>query len=113
MDAIPNHIRQRFYAVVLIGFYCQQRRRMQNVFFTVNQNFNLAFSQNRHMVVFMRVLHQHLPGRNARFFGVYARTKIMTNHTTTHRDPLATVTVVPLAIVIGPADMPDVPAAIV
>ena len=55
------------------------------------------------------VLHRHYIFAELYFF--LSVSKIV--HTTTHRDPLATVIVVPPEIVTGPADMPDVPAAIV
>jgi hypothetical protein len=55
----------------------------------------------------------HLSLQTVNLFAAWYKMFSNLVHTTTHREPLATVTTTPLDTVIGPADMPDVPAAIV
>jgi len=93
---------------MLARFNRQASRRVQYTTFAVDYNFYRTLGKDRKMVKFMGVLNKNVASRNARFLCIDAAAKMMRNHqTTTHREPLETVTVMPLATLTTPADMPE------
>lgn len=82
MDAVPNYVCERFYAVMLACGNTKARGGVQNRFFTVNHQFNRAAGQNGQVAVLVDVLNQPAIGGDAGFLGVYAAGKMMFDHVT-------------------------------
>lgn len=80
MDAVPDNICERFYAVVLVCFNGQTSWRMNHGSLTVYHQLNRTGGQNRQVVEFVFVLHKNMPRRNASFLGIYSGPEVMMDH---------------------------------
>ena len=87
VDAVPNNVSQRKYAVDFAGFDCQACGRFVVSGLPIYSQLHLAAGKYRQVVKLVRVLDGQVPHRNVGFLGVHAAAEVMRDHVTSR--PLA------------------------
>jgi hypothetical protein len=80
MYTVPNHVCERFYAVMLACGNSQAGRGFDDRSDPIHKQFNRPAGQDGQVVMLVGVLHQNVPRWYASFFGVHARAEMVMNH---------------------------------